>query len=414
MADPLQDDFTARNKRFFTMLAIVLGVGVTFAFIYGLGNLPGAGIFDLAAAARAAMLALVVVTIVLILFLTRIGVIFDVEKKVDRMFEIEGQKLAEARKRELEEARAFRDDLRRELAGFRDDVRKEFNQWDSRIQDAVRAANQAFKMAEQALQRADALTKEPAYRSTIEQLVKDVAQISKDVAALRNADKVNSPLLKELQEKVVVLEAGQKKLNIRVDETMESIERRDMEQAALRQTLDQELNLLRKRETLLLVKQKEIEDYALDQAQKAATARPVVQIRPGEEAQHILEVEAIGKVYASRLNAQGIITIPQLLAVNAQNIASTIDATPDQVAEWQAMASLMRVKGVGAQSAELLVRAGIRSAQQLAAEEPAALSTRVREAAKGRKSAAVGQDVSPAVAKRWIDSARETAPAAVH
>ncbi|MEA3191592.1 MAG: hypothetical protein QOD77_2174 [Thermoplasmata archaeon] len=411
MADSIQDDFTARNKRFFATLAIILGVGVFFAFVYGLGNGPGAGWFDLAAAARAAMLALVVVTVVLILFLSRIGQVFDVEKKVDKMFEIEGQKLAEARKREMEESRAFRDELRRDLAGFRDDVRKEFNQWDSRIQDAVRAANQAFKMAEQALARADALTKEPAYRTTIEQLLKDVSAIQKDVAALRNADKVNSPLLKELQDKVVVLEGGQKKLGIRVDETMESIERRDMEQAAIRQTLDQELNLLKKRETLLLVKQKEIEDHALDLAQKSSTsARPVVQLRAGEESQHILDLEAIGKVYASRLNAQGIITLPQLLAVNAQNVASAIDATPDQVAEWQAMASLMRVKGVGAQSAEMLVKAGIRSAQQLAAEDPAALAARVREAGKGRKASVQGQDVSPAVAQRWIASARDAQP----
>src|SRR5581483_247580 len=107
--------------------------------------------------------------------------------------------------------------------------------------------------------------------------------------------------------------------------------------------------------------------------------KPMVTMRPGDERQHILDIEGIGKVYASRLNAQGVITIPQLLAVDAANIATQIDATPEQVSEWQAMGKLMRLKGVGAQSAEILVKAGIRSIQQLAAEDATALSTKIRE-----------------------------------
>jgi predicted flap endonuclease-1-like 5' DNA nuclease len=351
------------------------------------------------------MLALVVVTIVLILFLTRIGVIFDVEKKVDKMFEIESQKLAEARKRELEESRGFRDDMRRELNAMREDVRKEFNNWDSRIQDAVRAANQAAKMAEQALARADALTKEPAYRTTIEQLVKDVASILKDVAALRNADKVNSPLLKELQDKVVALEGGQKRLTIRVDETMESIERRDMEQAAMRQTLDQELAGLKKRETLLLVKQRELEDTNVN---LVASAKPKkVEFAPGEEKHHVIAIEGIGPAYASRLNANGIITIPQLVAVDANHVGNLIGATPELVKQWQAMAELLRLKGVGPQSAEVLVAAGILSTKQLAAETPESVSRKVKDAERGRKTRIQGQDVTPAVAQHWIEAARK-------
>ncbi len=407
MADALAppDDFAARNRRFFNLLAVILGVGVAFAFIYGLGYLPGLGLFPIEAAARAALVAIVVVTIILVLFLTRIGVIFDVDKKVDRMFKLEADRLAEARKREMDESRQFRDDMRKEISGMRDQIRNDFNQWDSRIQDAVRAANQAMKMAQDAMNRALALEKEPAYRTAIEQLLKDVASIMRDVQALRTADKVNSPLLADLRDRVAALEAGHKKLNIRVDETMDSIERRDMEHAALRQALDNEVALLRKRESLLLVKQKDMEDFAMDMQDKAQKQQIV--LKPGEEKQHIMEIEGIGKVYASRLNAQGVITIPQLLAVNADNIASTIDATPELVAEWQAMAKLLRLKGIGPQSAEVLVRAGIRSVQQLAAEDSTALSNKIRELEKTRKIRIQGLDITPVVAKRWIETARK-------
>lgn len=406
MADALAppDDFAARNRRFFNMLAIVLGVGIVFSFVYGLGRIPGLGLIDLDASARSALIAVVVLTVILVLFLTRIGVIFDIDKKVDRMFKMEGDRLAEARKREMDEQRAFRDDMRREMGNIRQQIKDEFNAWDSRIQDAVRAANQAMKMAQDAMNRALALEKEPAYRTAIEQMQKDIASLMGDVKALRTADKVNSPLLQELKEKVAALEQGHKRLNIRVDETMESVERRDMEQTAHRQTLDQEVAQLRKRESLLLVKQKEMEDYAMSMSDKAQ--KQAVTLRPGEEKQHIMEIEGIGKVYASRLNAQGVITVPQLLAVNVDNIASAIDATPELVAEWQAMGKLLRVKGIGPQSAEILVRAGIRSVQQLAAEDPTALSNKIRDLEKSRKIRIQGMDVTPVVAKRWVDTAK--------
>lgn len=406
MADSLAppDDFAARNRRFFNYLAVILVVGIVFSFAYGLGYLPGLGVLDLQQSARVALLAVVVVTVILTLFLSRIGVIFDIDRKVDKMFKLESDRLSEARKREMDEQRAFRDDMRRELGSIRQQIKDDFNSWDGRIQDAVRAANQAMKMAQDAMNRALALEKEPAYRTAIEQMQKDIANLVADVKALRTADKVNSPLLQELKERVAALEQGHRKLNIRVDETLESVERRDMEQAAHRQTLDTQVADLRKRESLLMVKQREMEDYAISMTEKA-NKQPIA-MRPGEETQHITGIEGIGKVYASRLNAQGVITVPQLLAVNADNIASAIDATPELVSEWQAMGKLMRLKGIGPQSAEVLVRAGIRSVQQLAAEDSGALSNKVRDLVTTRKVRAQGMDITPVVAKRWIDSAK--------
>jgi len=405
MDDNDAGDFAKRNVQFFRALGIILGFGVLTALILGLGNVPGLGIFDIGALSRALLLSTVVVTIVLILFLFRIGVIFDVENQVRNLFAAEQERMTDMRRGEEEASREFRETLRRDLADLRAAMLKEFNARDQMYDGAMRASNQALKAASDALARADALSKEPAYRTTIEKLVADVGAMAKDITALRTADKVNSPLLKELQEKVVVLEAGQKKLNIRVDETMEGIERRDMEQTAMRHTLDQELASLKKRETLLLVKQRELEDTNVN---LVASARPKkIEFQPGEEKQHIIAIEGIGPAYASRLNAQGVITIPQLVAVDANQIGNLIGATPELVKQWQAMAQLMRLKGVGAQSAEVLVVAGILSTAQLAAETAESVARKVADAERGRKTRIQGQTVTPAVAQRWIDAARK-------
>jgi predicted flap endonuclease-1-like 5' DNA nuclease len=401
----MDNEFAQRNVRFFRMLAIVAGAGVAAALILGLGGITGPGLFQIGPAVTSSLLMGIVILVVLILFLLRIGVIFDVEKQVKSLFNSEAERLAAARKAEEDAQREFRDSLRRDLADLKESMRREFNERDGKFDNAILAANKAMKMAQDALARAEALSKEPAYRTTIEQLVKDVADMKKDLTALRTADKVNSPLLAELKERVTALEGAQKKTNVRIDETLEGMERRDMEQAALRQTLDNELGNFRKREALLLVKQRELEDNNTHLAQAAKPK--AVKIAPGEEKHHVIEIEGIGPAFATRLNANGVITIPQLLAANPEQIGPAIDAMPDLVREWQSMATLMRLKGVGPQSAEVLVRAGIRNIPQLAAEDAEALSAKVKDAERGRKVRIQGLDVTPGVAKRWIDAARK-------
>jgi predicted flap endonuclease-1-like 5' DNA nuclease len=138
-------------------------------------------------------------------------------------------------------------------------------------------------------------------------------------------------------------------------------------------------------------------------------ARLRQQLQPiplGDVHSHVIQVEGIGPVFAARLNAIGIITTDQLLAANPGDVAVRIEAMPELVSEWQDMARLMRVKGVGAQTAELLVRSGIRSPAQLAKETPEHLSATIEEAVAGKKVKVANIQVTPAVAKRWIDGAR--------
>jgi hypothetical protein len=271
------DEFANRERRFYRILAVILVTGFVLALVFALGmkGIEFQGIFDVAALTRGLLIIGVVIVAVLGLFLLRIGNIFDVEKKVDSMFKAERERLDSARKAELDQARQFRDDVKSELAALREQWRKDLAAQDGRMSDAIRAANQAQKDVAAALAKLEALSREPAYRTTIEDLVKKVDSLLKDVSALRNADKVNSPLLKELQDKVVLLEKGQTKLNHRMDEQVEAAERRDMENAAIRATIETELGGLKKREALLLVKQKELED--LNEHYKTETKRGRVQ-----------------------------------------------------------------------------------------------------------------------------------------
>jgi len=277
MDAPSSDDFANRERRFYRLIAVSVAVGVLLSFVIalGMGNLPFQGIFDVAALTRGLFLASIIISVGVILFCLRIGNIFDVERKVDAMFKAERERLDGSRKAELDAARQFRDDVKSELAALREQWRKDLAAQDIRLSDAVRASNQALKAAQDALARAEALSREPAYRTTIEDLVGKVDGLVKDVAALRNADKVNSPLLIELREKVAVLEKGQTKLNHRMDEQVEAAERRDMENAAIRATIETELGSFRKREALLMVKQKELED--LNDHLKADAKRGKVQ-----------------------------------------------------------------------------------------------------------------------------------------
>lgn len=271
------DEFANRERRFYRILAVILVTGFVLALVFALGmkGIEFQGIFDVAALTRGLLIIGVVIVFVLGLFLLRIGNIFDVEKKVDSMFKAERERLDSSRKAELDQARQFRDDVKSELAALREQWRKDLAAQDGRMSDAIRAANQAQKDVAAALAKLEALSREPAYRTTIEDLVKKVDALMKDVSALRNADKVNSPLLKELQDKVVLLEKGQTKLNHRMDEQVEAAERRDMENAAIRATIETELGGLKKREALLLVKQKELED--LNEHYKTETKRGRVQ-----------------------------------------------------------------------------------------------------------------------------------------
>jgi predicted flap endonuclease-1-like 5' DNA nuclease len=126
--------------------------------------------------------------------------------------------------------------------------------------------------------------------------------------------------------------------------------------------------------------------------------------RETEGEPHVLQLEGIGPMYAARLNATGIITVPQLVAADANEVARHVEATPELVREWQAMGRLLNVKGVGPQWAEALARVGVHDEHDLAQRDPRALSAAIAKLNEG-KVRVTKTDPSPATVSRWVRSA---------
>ena len=132
-----------------------------------------------------------------------------------------------------------------------------------------------------------------------------------------------------------------------------------------------------------------------------------VQVSKAEEGQHILLIEGIGEKYASRLNAHGIITIPQLLRIDAASVARKAEVTQALAEEWQAMARLMQIKGIGAQYAEILAMAGIQTPEALARADPEQLLGRIDAIEARRKTRVLKQDIQAGHVKKFIKAAQD-------
>jgi predicted flap endonuclease-1-like 5' DNA nuclease len=126
-----------------------------------------------------------------------------------------------------------------------------------------------------------------------------------------------------------------------------------------------------------------------------------------EEKEHVIVIEGIGEAYATRLNQHGIITIPQLLAANPEEVAAKIDVTAALVRDWQAMGQLMEVKGIGPQYAEILVMAGVKRIGELAQADAVALTARIDAIEESRKKAVLGTNITQRHVERWIEAAKD-------
>ena len=85
----------------------------------------------------------------------------------------------------------------------------------------------------------------------------------------------------------------------------------------------------------------------------------------------IKEIEGIGPKFAARLAENGVRTTEQLLeaantATKRMRLADESQLNEEQILHWVHQADLFRVKGIGEEFAELLVRAGVVTVPKLA------------------------------------------------
>ena len=98
----------------------------------------------------------------------------------------------------------------------------------------------------------------------------------------------------------------------------------------------------------------------------------------------IINVEGIGKVYAEKLKAVGIMTTEELLEqCNTKkervDMAEKMGISEKLILEWVNLADLFRIKGVGEQYSDLLEEAGVDTVAELAQRRPENLYAKMVE-----------------------------------
>ncbi len=105
---------------------------------------------------------------------------------------------------------------------------------------------------------------------------------------------------------------------------------------------------------------------------------------------NIEDIEGIGPALATKLRGIGISTVETLLergasAKGRQEIEAATEISGKQILRWVNHADLYRIKGVGAEFAELLEAAGVDSVPELAQRSPANLTKALADANEAKK-----------------------------
>lgn len=144
-------------------------------------------------------------------------------------------------------------------------------------------------------------------------------------------------------------------------------------------------------------------------AQKTGGKPKTTQVYPGK-AVDVIDVEGIGPTYAKRLEAAGIKTTEDLLRTVPEELEQVAQANATNVTQWRAMAELMRVKDVGKQFAELLVRSDIKSVKELAQQDAAKLLKRMKFAQSELDVKIQGAPLNTKRVGGWIRNAKAMKP----
>lgn len=389
------DGRAAQQARYYRYLAFALVMGIFLAIALASADVLDLGWFSQEQAFNAAGLSFAVLIIILLLFLLKIGTIFG---------ELKGAR---------EDARGMMNEL---AAKSRDAVEQMMQELRGRSKEITADVERRLAEESQNIARlTERLTNEMGRNNAaMERIGARMESLENKMANLLDREKSWQTeqarrekrdleweiQYKSLQDFDATLRRDLNALTNKVTTVIEAQERREMEEAAQKQGLNHQLSDVRRREGLLLIKQRELED-----ALTAAQAKPMVKLTEKDEKEHVLTIEGIGTKYAARLNQIGIISIPQLMKADAETVAGKIDAMPGLVEEWQAMGRLIQLKGVGPQYAEVLVKAGIRTVEELATTDAHRLATKITALEKDRKVRIQGGTITDAVAQRWIDAA---------
>lgn len=126
----------------------------------------------------------------------------------------------------------------------------------------------------------------------------------------------------------------------------------------------------------------------------------------GGQVHPVRDVEGIGAHYGGRLESLGIKDTKRLWNTDSSYVANALKVTPGLVDNWQCMAELMAINGIGKQYAELLVRVGVPSIRVLCAQTPQTLLDRIIRLERRQGNRVQGNTIGIKAVQTWIHAAQ--------
>lgn len=124
---------------------------------------------------------------------------------------------------------------------------------------------------------------------------------------------------------------------------------------------------------------------------------------------NLYKIEGINPSYSERLHDAGIDTMDDLLNIcghkqERDELAGKIGIDTDTLFNWTYMADLLRIRGIGRQTSQMLKALGVETVQELRDQDAIDLSHRLQKINARRKYSKINP--SPHVVHRWIEQAK--------
>lgn len=126
---------------------------------------------------------------------------------------------------------------------------------------------------------------------------------------------------------------------------------------------------------------------------------------PGDN--HAVEdLEGIGSVYGDRLRSAGVHTTARLTYETSGPLSEKLGLPTRTVDQWKMMAELVKVKGIGPQYAEALVRAGIEGIAELKRRSPVKVADQINAYLDTLDINVIGHKITEKRVEGWQDAAK--------
>ena len=119
------------------------------------------------------------------------------------------------------------------------------------------------------------------------------------------------------------------------------------------------------------------------------------------------EIEGIGRIYGNKLKALGVHSTARLCYEDPEELAAKVGVPRKTVDQWQHMAELIKIKGVGKQYAEAMARAGIGGIAELKKRSATTITDQVNTYLDSLQTNVLGNKITAKRVEGWQKAAAD-------